>query len=170
MGSWGKGLEAWVASELSAAAAAGLLIHWARMEPPMRGLGGGKFAPKGEAPPDFLAVCRDGSPVYVEAKEVGSQSGWAYGWLKPHQAAALSALPGSQVVIRWTEVQRTVAVPWAALGPLWRTHAGRKGQAKAGDGSLSLEQALELGTEVRAGACALGHLLVDEAGRAWRVA
>lgn len=165
----GKGLEAWVAGELEAAERVGLLAYWARQEPPMRGIGGGKFAPKGGGPPDFLAVTQDGAALMVETKE-HQGTRWRLDAVEPHQAAALSALPGSCVVVRWTDVQRTVALPWAVLGPLWSEHAGRTGRAKAGEGSLSLEQALALGVEVKAGAQALGHLLVDEAGRAWRAA
>jgi hypothetical protein len=134
----------------------------------MRAIGKGRFAPTGDAPPDFLAVLQDGSSVFVECKET-AEVRWPLGKLEPHQAEALSALPGSLVVVRWTESPPlTVALPWAALGPLWREHAGRSGKAAQGTASLTREQALELGREVGTGAQALGWAIVDAARDAAR--
>jgi hypothetical protein len=163
----GKGLEAWVASELAAAEAVGLLRHWKRMEPAMRALGGGKFAPKGGASaPDYIAITQDGDAVYVECKEILSQPGWDLKLLETHQAADLSDLPGSLVVIRWAS--GTVAMPWAALQPTWSAYQERTGRAASGEASLTRQQALELGREVTTGAQALGWAIVDAARDAAR--
>ena len=164
----GKGLEAWVAGELAAAWRVGMLSHHLRLEPAMRAIGKGRFSPTGDAPPDFLAVCQDGTAVFVECKEhAGSR--WDLIKLEAHQADHLSALPGSLVVVRWTEAPTlTVALPWALLGPLWREHAGRSGKAAQGTASLTRQQAFELGTEVGTGAQALGWAIVDAARDAAR--
>ena len=164
----GKGLEAWVAGELAAAEAVGLLSHHLRLHPEVRAIGKGRFASTGNAPPDFLAVCQDGTAVFVEAKEHARER-WPLEALEAHQAEALSALPGSLVVVRWTESPPlTVALPWALLGPLWREHAGRSGKAAQGTASLTRQQAFELGTEVGTGAQALGWAIVDAARDAAR--
>jgi hypothetical protein len=163
----GKSLEAWVAGELAAAERVGLLLHARQLYPKVRAFRG-KLIPAGDAPPDFLAVLQDGTAVYCEAKEM-ARDRFPFEMVQPHQASDLSALPGSLVVVRWTESPPlTVALPWAALGPLWREHAGRTGRAKPGEGSLSLDQALELGREVGTGAQALGWAIVDAARDAAR--
>ena len=164
----GKSLEAWVAGELAAAERVGLLSHHLRLHPAVRAIGKGRFASTGDAPPDFLAVCQDGTAVYLEVKEHAGPR-WDLIKLEAHQAEALSALPGSLVVVRWTESPPlTVALPWAALGPLWREHAGRTGKAAQGTASLTREQALVLGREVTTGAQALGWAIVDAARDAAR--
>ena len=163
----GKGLEAWVASELAAAEAAGLLSHQRQLYPKCRAFRG-KLIPAGDAPPDFLAITQDGWAVYCEAKET-AETRFRLDAVMPHQASDLSALPGSLVVVRWTESPPlTVALPWAALGPLWREHAGRTGRAVQGAASLTRAQALELGREVGTGAQALGWAIVDAARDAAR--
>ena len=157
-----------MAGELAAAEAVGLLSHHLRLHPEVRAIGKGRFASTGNAPPDFVAWTQDGSSVFLECKEhAGSR--WDLIKLEPHQAEALSALPGSLVVVRWTETpQLTVALPWALLGPLWREHAGRSGKAAQGTASLTRLQAFELGTEVGTGAQALGWAIVDAARDAAR--
>ena len=163
----GKGLEAWVAGELAAAEAVGLVGHWRQLYPKVRAFRG-KLIPAGDAPPDFLVVLQDGSAVYAEAKET-ARDRYPLEMVQPHQASDLSALPGSLVVVRFTEAPPlTVALPWAALGPLWREHAGRSGRAPQGAASLTRDQALELGREVTTGAQALGWAIVDAARDAAR--
>lgn len=156
----GKGLEADVAVWLDTAVIAADLRHWARMEPPMRGVGRGLFAPRGEAPPDYLAVTWDGTARYVECKEHAGPR-WRLDAVEAHQARALYALPGSVVVVRWTEAGRTVAIPWAVLRPLWRDHSGRTERAASGTGSLTLDQAVGLGVEI-VSPLGLGRLLATD--------
>lgn len=156
-----------MALELESAKRAGLLLHWMRLEPPMRGLGGGKFAPRGDGPPDYLAITREGVGAYIECKSLSARAHLEYGHVKPHQASDLSVLPGSLVVVRWEAEGATLALPWSALGPLWREHARRIGRAKAGEGSCTLDQARALGVELAHGRQHLGHVVVDEVRRAW---
>jgi hypothetical protein len=146
----GKRLEAATDLALQGAQAAGHLHHYLRLHPRMRVVGR-RAIQVADGPPDYLAILRDLTPVYVEVKEISERATWALREVKDHQASELSALPASQVLVCWLEERTTVALPWRVLGPLWREHAGRTGRAAAGEASLTLVQAQALGTVVSRG-------------------
>lgn len=153
----GKALEVWVAAQLAAGELAGLLSHWKQGYPKTGGRRGRKVVDVG--PPDFVAYDGAGVGAYIEAKECESRASWLFDWLHPHQAADLSALPGSMVVIAWSG-GATVAVPWRLLAPRWYAWAARTERAVAGTASLTLEQAEAIGTRVDGAALLLTRALL----------
>jgi len=124
-----------------------------RTPPPVRILkpqGKGTFLAVHAAsgPPDYTGFAA-GKGVCFDAKEC-ADTRWNFGHLPVHQAVALDAAQGQGAFcfLYLRLAGGDFVLPWATLGPRWHAWDTAPGRAPAGTASITVGDAIALGTKV----------------------